>query len=143
MQQRIHTKNRLTSIFMILLVVFSVLQVCAMPIRSALQTSLNNQNSIHHTVANDIGMAEMLSHDCCLADEQAEMSAACQDCHISEKVLKVSSPDSVKPSFALLYLVFQELLTVSHDVRFWQIFIEPDILVSLPAIYLKKVSFLE
>ena len=144
MRQPVHGKQTVTSVALMLLVVFSVLQVCSMSVQAALPSGAGNTGqSNHHADNSDLDMAGMLGHSCCLESEHTETDLTCQDCESSDELIKVSPPDTLKPLFSLLYLTFQELLVVSHEARFWQSFIEPDIQSSLPDIYLSKVVFLE
>ncbi len=87
-------------------------------------------------------------HDCCvtgstLSHSMEDMEAACPDCEGSDPALQLSNTFDLKPLYALLYVVVQEVLNETLQTRVWQVFTEPDILSSRPEIYLAKASFLE
>ena len=87
-------------------------------------------------------------HDCCvtgstLSHNMEDMDAACPDCEDSDPALQLSNTPDLKPLYALLYVVVQEVLNETLQTRIWQVFTEPDILSSRPDIYLANASFLE
>lgn len=128
----------------------SVLQFCLMTVAEGQPQSVHHQNQGLQSVsmADELAMAATSVdslHDCCVIDSTPldALEAACPDCENDSEVLQTSAGPDPKPLFSLLYIVVQEVLNQTTNVRFWQQFTEPDILSSLPDIYLANVSFLE
>ena len=136
------------------LMLLSVLQFCVMLFsgqKAEAQVTHHQDESFSvDVVTAELSHAESAAdveilHDCCAMDTEpmAAMESACPDCENDGEVLQTSAGPDLKPLFSLLYIVVQETLNQTTNVRFWQQFTEPDILSSLPEIYLAKASFLE
>ncbi|KEI70939.1 hypothetical protein GV64_09495 [Endozoicomonas elysicola] len=145
-----HRHRRSLSVAFMVMMLLSVLQFCLMSVAEAQVTHHQGESFSDYVVTAELshaGSAENAEslHDCCAIDAKptVAMEAACPDCENDSEVLQTSAGPDLKPLFSLLYIVVQEVLNQTTNVRFWQQFTEPDILSSLPDIYLANVSFLE
>ena len=146
--------SRSISAALLAVMVLSVLQFCMMSMAQGQTMSHGNhheQSASHHEM-----MAEMVHetdlsddlHDCCISGTSmshtmGDMEMACPDCEDSDPALQLGNISDLKPLYALLYVVVQDVLDQTMQTRTWQVFTEPDILSSQPEIYLAKASFLE
>ncbi|MFK0569576.1 hypothetical protein [Endozoicomonas sp.] len=144
-----HRHHRSLSMAFVAVMLLSVLQFCLMNMAEGPLAQHQSESLLTNTSATSeqtlLVSAIDSTHDCCVIDSASigAMEAACPDCENDSQALQILAGPDLKPLFTLLYVVVQEVLNQTLYARLWQQFTEPDILSSLPDIYLAKASFLE
>ena len=140
-----HHYRRPISTALLVVMVLSVLQFCMMSVAEGQGSAHKTHSSSEAVMAEDMSDSTM---DCCsvptTSDSGAKMVMSCPDCDDSDPAFQASLAPDLKPLLTLLYyVVMQEVQNDTQKTRIWQVFTEPDILSSLPDIYLAKATFLE
>lgn len=150
--------SRIISITLLVVMILSVLQFCIMSsafgntgIPSGMVMSGHDMpaemmdHKASGRVNNDSSMAgnNLTAHDCCDDQGSSSEDVVCPDCEDEEPAMQAGIPDHIEPLFSLLYVIFRDVLNLSSRLTNWQAVTEPEILSTLPKIYLAKASFLE